>query len=172
MGEKKKPSEMSFEEKLRWMKTAEDERPMVKKLFNKIKTELPKLEKLLEDYNSHWSYEDPIYRFYHQSIKVYHLQKSTKKILDVLQSLLPERELNEWLLLIVKEGTGRRYPWGQPELETINKNWLEHTRPIVEAFFHVRYFLEMIVRYGKELKYTPRRLPSGWASVLYLYDLR
>ena len=50
--------------------------------------------------------------------------------------------------------------------------WLAVTRPILEAFFHALYFLEMAVKYGKELKYPPNRLPSGWASLLYLYNLR
>src|SRR6266567_7691723 len=50
--------------------------------------------------------------------------------------------------------------------------WLEVTGPIVEAFFHAHYFLEMAVRYGKQLQHPPRQLPSGWAAFLYLYNLR
>ena len=49
--------------------------------------------------------------------------------------------------------------------------WLEVTRPIVEAFFHARYFLEMAVRYG-ELEDPPNPLPSGYAALLCLYGLR
>ena len=45
-------------------------------------------------------------------------------------------------------------------------------RPILEAFFHARYMLEMAVKYGKELDRPPNCLPSGWAAFLYLYDLR
>jgi hypothetical protein len=41
----------------------------------------------------------------------------------------------------------------------------------VEAL-HARYMLEMAVKYGIELDGTPRFLPSGWAALLYLYDLR
>jgi hypothetical protein len=52
------------------------------------------------------------------------------------------------------------------------RSGIEATRPIVEAFFHARYFLEMAVRYGKELATAPCLLPSGWASLLYLYGLR
>jgi hypothetical protein len=43
---------------------------------------------------------------------------------------------------------------------------------MVEAFAHARYFLEMACKYGKELEEPPQIMPSGWASVLYLYDLR
>ena len=45
-------------------------------------------------------------------------------------------------------------------------------RRIAEAFFHAHYFLEMLVKYGNELKFPPNMLPSGWAAVLYLYNLR
>ena len=67
---------------------------------------------------------------------------------------------------IVQDGTGKSF-----ESEH-NQRWLEVTRPIVEAFFHARYFLEMAVRYGKALQAPPNALPSGWAAFLYLYDLR
>lgn len=47
-----------------------DDRPPVKNLFKNLKTEFPVLEKLLKDCSGPWGYEDPIYRFYHQSYKV------------------------------------------------------------------------------------------------------
>lgn len=46
------------------------------------------------------------------------------------------------------------------------------TRPIVEAFFHARFFVEMAVKYGSELTEPPQPMPGGWAALLYLYDLR
>ena len=45
--------------------------------------------KLLEEMNSHWGYEDPIYRFYHQSFKVYALQSETRRIVGALQNIAP-----------------------------------------------------------------------------------
>ena len=74
--------------------------------------------------------------------------------------------LNTWFVAIVDEGTGREFA-----LEH-NRDWLRNTRPIVEAFLHAKYFLEMVVQYGRELEEPPALLPSGWASVLYLYGLR
>lgn len=53
-----------------------------------------------------------------------------------------------------------------------NDNWLAATRPIVEAFFDARYFLEMASKYVRELKEGPDAMPSGWAAVLYLFNLR
>jgi hypothetical protein len=70
-----------------------------------------------------------------------------------------------WFLQIVGEGTGKEF---QPEHNT---RWLEVTRPIVEAFFHARYFLEMACRY-REPPGKDQPLPSGWAVLLYLYNLR
>ena len=67
---------------------------------------------------------------------------------------------------IVRDGTGRVF---KPEH---NVQWLSETRPIVEAFFHAKYFLEMAVRYGKGLEAPPLLMPSGWAAFLYLYKLR
>jgi hypothetical protein len=143
-----------------------DDQPEIKNLFTKLKAALPHLEALLEECNSDWIYEDNVYRFYHQSFKVYLLQSHTLAIVEKLRSLSPEQELNEWFMQIVTEGTGKTF---SPEH---NENWLETTRPILEAFFHARYFLEMAVKSGRELEYPPRVMPSDWAAVLYLYDLR
>lgn len=143
-----------------------DERPEVQALFSRLKFALPALEQLLTEATSHWGYEDGVYRFYHQSFKLYGLQAATNSIVDALHALAPERDLNEWFVQIVKDGTGKRFE------QSHNAQWLEVTRPIVEAFFHARYFLEMAVRYGSTLKAPPQVLPSGWAAFLYLYRLR
>jgi hypothetical protein len=143
-----------------------DNRQEVVSVFEKLQSALPELEVLLEECNNHWVYEDYIYRFYHQSFKVYGLQSHTVSIVEKLRSLFPDRELNRDFILIIAEGTGRTF-----SLED-NENWLGVTRPILEAFFHSRYFLEMAVKYGRELKYPPRVMPSGWGALLYLYNLR
>ena len=143
-----------------------DDREVVRVLLASIKRALPQLKALLERHSDHWGYEDPVYRFYHQSFKVYHLQEATREIVAALQALAPEATLNEWFMQIVVAGTGRTF-----SLED-NRRWTEVTRPILEAFFHARYFLEMAVRYGKELKRPPAVLPGGWAAVLYLYGWR
>lgn len=138
----------------------------VRSLLNNLKSALPGLEKLLADCSGHWQYEDPVYRFYHQSMKVYLLQDCTKRIVAALQELAPERKLNDYFLTIVREGTGKKFK------PSDNRRWTQATRPIVEAFFHARFFLEMAVRYGKQLDDPPQLLPSGWAALLYLYVLR
>ena len=136
------------------------------KLLANIKDAMPRLEELWQQANSHWGYEDPIYRFYHQSMKVYGVQNQTAEIVKALQDLAPHLPLNPWFTQIVDEGNAEQF---SPE---VNQRWLEATRPILEAFFHARYFLEMVCKYGKALKEAPESLPSGWAAVLYLYGLR
>ena len=121
---------------------------------------------MLAKVNEKWVYENLTYRFYHQSFKVYGLQAYTLQIVELLQSLRPELPMNSWFMDIVKAGTGKEFR------DEDNSHWLETTRPMLEAFFHARYFLEMICKYGKQLDKPPTCIPSGWAAVLYLYNLR
>ena len=135
-------------------------------LLQNIKARLPELEALLDPAGSHWNYEDPVYRYYHQSFKVFGVQHLTRSIVDALRSLLPDAEMDARFLAIIADGTGKEFA-----LE-MNKRWNETTRPLLEAFFHARFMLEMAVKYGRELDEPPSPLPSGWAAVLYLFGLR
>jgi hypothetical protein len=146
--------------------TEAHKRQEAEKLLKKIVANLGDLESLLAECSDHWGYEDPIYRFYHQSFKVFGLQETTETIVAKLQALAPALPLNPWFLEIVRQGTGKEF-----SVED-NQHWTTSTRPIVEAFFHARYFLEMVCKYGKIIESPPDVMPSGWASVLYLYNLR
>jgi hypothetical protein len=137
-----------------------------RRLIAALKTNREQLRELLDSITDHWGYEDPIYRFYHQSFKVYGLQRMTSKIVEALRSLLPDVPLNVRFLEIIAEGTGRKFT------DEANSAWSATTRPIVEAFFHARFFLEMAVRYAAEFDEPPTSLPSGWAAFLYLFNLR
>jgi hypothetical protein len=123
------------------------------------------LKTLLGASSDHWGFEDPVYRFYHQSFKVFWLQQQTDTIVRRLSGLLPDRPLHPWFLEIVRQGTGKEF------VTSDNDRWTLVTRPVVEAFFHARFFLEMAVRYAV-LEAPPRPLPSGYAALLYLYQLR
>ncbi len=143
-----------------------DDRDHIIQLLKNIKEKMPELKKLLEDVNGHWVYEDLIYRFYYQSFKVFYLTGTIKAIRDMLQSLLPDIELNEWFMQITENAISQRFD------NDTNSNWLVETRPLVEAFLHAKFFLEMVVKYGEELEKPPSLLPSGWAAVLMLYNSR
>ena len=135
------------------------------KLLAVLARELPRLEEMWEHVTRH-GYENCISKFYDQSFKAFQLQHYTEEIVDLLRSLAPHRPLHPWFTQIVTEGTGKDFT-----LE-VNERWLETTRPIVEAFLHARYFLEMTIKYGKELKEPPMPLrPHGWAAVLGLFGL-
>jgi len=126
------------------------------------------LDDLLEKVSSHWIYEDLVYRFYHQSFKVYALQNETKRIVEALRSLAPTgTTFSPMFEEICQAGASGK------EFEAAhNQEWTVHTRIFLEAFFHAKFFLEMAVKYGKELSESPSSSPSGWAALLCLYNLR
>jgi hypothetical protein len=137
-------------------------------ILKKIKERLPELEAMLESVSGPWGYEDPVYRFYHQSFKVYGVQKQTRKIADLLRSLAPEGCVpRQFFEEIMAAGAA-----GKEFERSHNREWTKQTRPMLEAFFHARYFLEMAVKYGKELDELPPFLPPGWAALCALYGLR
>lgn len=135
-------------------------------LIRALREKHRELSAQLERLDSHWGVEDAVYRFYHQSFKVYSAQAATLQTVGLLQSLLPERALNAWFTQIVSDGTGHSFD------PSHNKDWLTHTRPILEALFHAHYFLKTACRYATEFDSMPQSLPSGFAALLYLFDLR
>lgn len=135
-------------------------------LFNHLRDKLPELDQLLTKVRGEWTYEDSIYRYYHHSYKVYSVQYLTKEIVESLQALAPDTELNADFLLIYAAGTGHKFEYSH------NREWDRRGRPMLEAFFHAKYFLEMACQYGKSLEEAPTLLPCGWAAFLYLYDMR
>lgn len=137
-----------------------------RRLIVSIKANREKLKALLATASSHWGYEDLIYRFYHQSFKVYGIQNTTLALVDALRSLLPDVPLNRWFEEIVTAGTGKTFT------DDANRSWPATTRPLLEAFFHARFFVEMAVKYAGEIDEPPESLPSGWAALLYLFNLR
>jgi hypothetical protein len=136
-------------------------------LLANMRQRASELRELLEQVNDHWGYEDGLYRFYHQSFKVFGLQQHTQRIVTALKNIAPEgRSFCDLFGAILEAGTGREFTLDD------NAHWVERTAPIVEAFLHARYFLEMAVRYEAELAEPPQVMPSGWAALLSLYGLR
>jgi hypothetical protein len=74
---------------------------------------------------------------------------------------------NNWFCRVIDEALCKEFKG----LET-NENWLLETRPILEASWHCKNFLEQMLRFGREPEESPQILPSGRAPVLHLYDLR
>jgi hypothetical protein len=135
-------------------------------LLKNIKRDLDALTRLSEEAESHWGSEDLVYRFYHQSFKVFAIQSLTTTIVDALQALLPEAAFDQRFTTIISEGTGKQFSY------EMNARWDAAARPLLEAFFHANYFLKMTNKYGHELNEPPQTLPSGWAALLCLFNLR
>jgi len=136
------------------------------KLLSNIKENKAKIEELYNIFKQ--LEEDYVYRFYHQSFKVFGATAQLNQARELFERLAPNSSpLNDWFREIVDEALSREF-----DIEKTNQNWLAETRPILEAFWHAKYFLEQMLAAADELNESPHILPSGWAAVLYLYDLR
>lgn len=156
MSDEKPPRRLTAEERL-----ARDQM-----LLDILKRELPQLEDLLARMRG-W-YVDRMYRFYYQSFKVYDMQEFTTEAVELFRSFGSEvnQPLNKWFEAIVAEGTGKTFEFEH------NREWLRHTRPIVEAYWHAMYFVEMMVLCARTIDRAESVLPSEWAAVLMLYGMR
>ena len=142
------------------------------RLLANIKQRMHALKKCQEDADGHWGAEDMVYRFYHHSFKVYRIQGYTTDIVALFDSVDPKpmkhgkRDYNRQFEEIIAVGTGHTFEMDH------NSDWARRARPMVEAYFHAKYMLDMMIKYGEELDEAPRMLPSGWASVLYIFNMR
>lgn len=148
-----------------------------RQLLSNINGLKKQLQELLCEVSGSAIYEEGFYRFYHQSFKVFRLQRETEKIVAMLERLLPDRPLNSWFQQIVQDGTGKQFDMSQ------NENWLTAAKPILEAFFHAKCFLEIATRQSEQvasgptleqdtLPTIPNVVTSGWAVLLRLYNIR
>ena len=142
-------------------------REFANKLNLELRRQLHELEVLLDKVNDRWVYEDGMYRYYHHSYKVFHLQQYTLLMEQALQKLAPDKELNQEFNRIVQAGIGKEFTLD------MNVDWATHADPVVLAFLHAKYFLEQAVKYGKAVSDEGYGLlPSGYAALLYLYNNR
>lgn len=129
------------------------------------------LKETLDHATGKWQYDDLVYRFYHQSFKVFWIQSLTKSIVGFLNDIRPHKaKMDDWFLQIVAEGTGKEF-----NMDSTNDHWLEETRPMMEAYFHAKFMLEMAVKYSEfadDPDFGVGMMESGWAALLYLYGLR
>lgn len=156
----------TFADRLAVLEGGVDEREEVQRLFANLKKAESDLAEALKICSAEHQYADGVYRFYHQSFKVFSLQNSTLEIVQHLRQLAPNRPLNPWFEQIITEGTTNEMS------ARTNERWIEATRPILEAFFHAKFMLEMAVQSARELSAPPLLLRSSWAALLYLYQLR
>ena len=66
-------------------------------MLGRIRERLPKIEELLAEIADHWGEEDGVYRFYHQSFKVFGLQEITRKAFKLIAEIGGETDpLDAW----------------------------------------------------------------------------
>jgi hypothetical protein len=135
-------------------------------LLSAIQANLPQLESLVMPFQT--LYEEGVYRFSHHSFKVYQSQEYTSLAVEVFKRIgvATDNKLSEQFEQIIAAGTGSVW---EPNH---NHNWTLHTRPIVEAFLHAKYFLDMMIKYGRAMDTSQNILPTGWAAILELYNRR
>jgi hypothetical protein len=135
-------------------------------LLQNIKDNRNRIEALLDSFKR--SEPDLVYRFYHQSFKVFGMVQKIRDANKLFSDLAPETTfLNQWYVKITRTALAKKF-----EGSDTNHRWLETTLPVMQAFWHAKYFLEQMLIAADELDEAPQILPSGWAAVLYLYDLR
>jgi len=125
--------------------------------------DLDSIHQLLQDIEP-----ELVYRFYHQSFKVFWFKDALKHAKEVFLQLAPDGcKLNSWFTEIVDAGLIAEFSDA-----TTNANWLAETRPILEALWHCKFFVEQMLSAAGTLDSSPMSLPYDWAAVLYLYNLR
>ena len=134
-------------------------------LLLRIKARLPELEELARALNE--AEEDGVYRFYHGSYKVFNLQDPVKEAFTLIKAIGGEADPPHYEYTRTVEA-GTAHDFG----ESTNANWDAETKPILEAFWHTKYFINMMVKYAKELETIVMPLDYGMAAVLYLFELR
>lgn len=107
-----------------------------------------------------------IYRFWHQSFKVFYLQSHTVRIDEMFKELCPPgAELSPWFRELIDEGTGLVFDL------SMNDTWSRSVRPIVDAFLHARFLLDRVREVTME-DATARIISYPYATVLELFSLR
>jgi hypothetical protein len=150
----------------KFQKEFQEKLALADKLLSNIKENLNKIESCYDMFVK--NEPDDVYRFYHQSSKVFRMVEQVKYARALFEDVGPKSALlNSWFVQITDEAVGKKF-----DSETTNSHWLSETRPVLEGFWHTKYFLEQMIQAAKELETAPQILPSSWAAVLYLYNMR
>lgn len=136
-------------------------------LVANIRTNKDEAKALLEEISKEFG--EHFYRYYHQSLKVYRLQEETQSIETFLRGLGDGQPFFRWVEAMLDMGTGKEF-----ELPRSNSIWGLEARGIVDAFLHMREFLRLVIWTAENLKDSQldSGMPSEWAAVRYLYNIR
>ena len=134
-------------------------------LLVNIKSEKETLDNLVSSFEK--SEPEFIYRFYHQSFKVFGYKELIRYTVQFLEKLAPESSnLNVWYQGIIDLGLAKDFT------DSTNDNWLSETQPLVEAFWHTKFFVTQMKSSAVSLEPLQKFCLTFGAAVLYLYGLR
>ena len=100
------------------------------------------------------------------------IQLVTEEIVNFMKSVDPKPYHNHhgpfdpMFQRIIDDGTGHEFHVDH------NAEWDKRARPMLEAFWHAKHCLRMMIGAVKELDEAPNTLPSGWAGVLSVFRMR
>src|ERR1700676_3938422 len=120
-------------------------------LFHRIKARLQELEDVAATLEE--AEEDGVYRLYHGSYKVFDLHDPVKAAFKLIKKIEVDSDppYSE-CARIVEAGTKHQFS------ATTNENWEAETKPILEAFWHTKYFINMMVNKRGDGEEGARRL--------------
>ena len=147
--------------------TMSDKGFLEKELYDNVRLQMPWLQPMLTRMRSRWTYDNSVECLYRGSSQVFFLHHEITEIVKALKSLL-NVELNKQFIKIISEGM-RPYEIDY-DLSKDKATFEERARRTLEAFFHCKFFLEMICKYGS-LERKPTSADNGWSAILRLYDI-
>jgi hypothetical protein len=146
--------ENRYLKKMRGIIRSHTHQQRINALFVRIKTRLQELEELARDLEE--AVEDGIYRFYHGSNKVFFLQSPVKAAFSLIKEIGGEDDPpNFEYARIVEAGTAHQFS------ETTNANWEAETKPILEAFWHTKYFIKQATRKNGQMAQHDGQVREG-----------
>lgn len=113
--------------------------------------------------------DDLVYRFFHQSFKVYRLQAVNREAVEFLETFLKpehERGFDFQMRELIAAGAGNIEFKDEHNLE-----WGRHTRPFVELYLHVKHILDCMLE-APEAQKEKSCLTIPFATVLSCFNLR
>jgi hypothetical protein len=163
--EKKPTPQDRYLKKMLGISRSNTHQERINALFLRIKARLPELVEIAATLEE--AEEDGVYRLYHGSYKFFYLQDPVKVAFEVIKEIGGESDPPHFeYARIVAAGTTHQMS------APTNQNWEAETKPILEAFWHTKYFINMMVKYAKELETVEMPMQPGMAAVLYLFELR
>ncbi|TSI05278.1 hypothetical protein [Lysinibacillus sp. BW-2-10] len=122
------------------------------------------LQSLYKQSSDVWIGKEAVYRLYHQSFKVYNIQKWSQDVLELLEQVSKE-PFHPILREMIRNGTNQTFE------TTYNSMWYTKAKPIVDLFLHLRFYVEVAL---DEIQKTDKeRFGSpSWYLLLYLWNMQ